>query len=406
MESTRFQSKILLNHKRMEALWSNPLYIGTRFVQVAKQKGFTLKQIKEFKSQQEAYQLTKQKKAKLPYFPILRPPGSYQCDLMFLNNPRNKTKQLPVLCFIDTNTRYAYTYLLKSKEAFEVQKAFGKFMMESKGKCQFLQSDNGSEFINKELQKWLKENDVIHSTVEPGDHKGQGSVERFNKTIKFLITQITDQTGMPWTDFLPQITENYNNRVHSAIGVAPADADDNEGRFARYLSYLDARKELDKFQVGDQVRKELYRHALEKGPVRWSKEVFTVKSIEGNHVVLNDGTKFQYHNLQKIDGVAEKAQGPTDEERAQVVKAKKKERDFRAEGIAKAEEFDGEQFVGRRFRKKYGKKWVNGVVMKYDKPKRGDPKNGFNWLVVHDDQDEETVDYAELMKYLVKTKKA
>jgi len=74
------------------------------------------------------------------YFPILRPPGSFQMDLMFLDNPRNKTKQLPILCFIDTNTtRFAYTYLLKNKGADEVFQATRKFIYDSKGQCQFLQ---------------------------------------------------------------------------------------------------------------------------------------------------------------------------------------------------------------------------------------------------------------------------
>jgi len=41
----------------MEELWNNPLYIpGTRFTQEARKRGFSLKEIKEFVAQQEAYQ--------------------------------------------------------------------------------------------------------------------------------------------------------------------------------------------------------------------------------------------------------------------------------------------------------------------------------------------------------------
>jgi hypothetical protein len=382
----------------MEELWNNPLFIGTRFTQEAKKIGFSLKEIKEFVAKQEAYQQTKQKGGTIDYFPILRPPGSFQMDLMFLDNPRNKTKQLPILCFIDTNTRYAYTYLLKNKTADEVLRATNDFLYDSKGKCQFVQSDNGSEFINKKIEQLFTEHGVSHSTVEPGDHRGQGAVERFNKTLKGLVLLIVNQ-GFDWTKFLPQITENYNHRVHSAIGVAPVDATENEGRYVRYLQYLDARKRLLEFKPGDQVRKELFRHALEKGGLRWSKQVFTVKAIEGNHVVLDDDTNWQYYNLQKISGV-EKAAGPSDEERQQVRVEKKKERDFRAEGIERAEAFDGSVYVGRKIRKKFGNRWFTGKVEKYDLPRRGDPK-GFNWLIRYPDGDSETMDFKELQAHLV-----
>lgn len=384
----------------LKELWNNPLYIGTRFTQEARKRGFSLKDIKEFVARQEAYQQTKQKGGTPEYFPILRPPGSYQMDLMFVDNPRNKTKQLPILCAIDTNSRYAYTYLLKNKGADEVYKAVSKFITDSmkRSPCRWVQSDNGSEFINKNVEKLLKDNGIDHTYSEPGDHRAQGMVERFNKTLRSLITMITNQ-GFSWVDFLPQMTENYNGRVHSSIGMAPEDAHDDQGRTVRYLEYLDAKKKLEQFRVGDQVRKELYRHALEKGGVRWSKQIYTVKAIEKNHVVLDDDSKFQYYNLQKVSGV-DKATGPSDAERQTVKKEKKKERDFRAEGIQKHEEFDGQQYVGRRVRKKYSGKWVYGTVVKYDRPKRGDPR-GFNWLIRHDDQDEETMDFKELQGALI-----
>ena len=387
----------------MEELWSDPRFIGTRFHQEARKRGFTTKQIKEFVAQQEAHQLTKTKGTqKVIYFPILRQPGFYQADLMFIDNPRNKSKQLPILCIIDTNTRFAYTYLLKNKTEQEVLSAFHKFFIDNKYKCNEIQTDNGSEFINKSVEKLITDSGVVHSLAEPNDHNAQGSIERFNQTLRRLVTLTTDQTGLPWTDFLPQITENYNHRVNRAIGMEPAEATDDEGRYTRYLQYLDAKKKLNEFKTGDQVRKELYRHKLEKGPVRWSKEVFTVKEIVDNHVVLNDDTNWQYYNLQKISGVTKPSVGPTDKDRQEVKKEKKVVRNFRAEGIEKLQDtFNGDAYVGTKIRKKYGNKWVDGVVESYTKPKRGDPSLGFNWIVRHSDGDQETVSLAEMKKYEV-----
>jgi hypothetical protein len=162
---------------------------------------------------------------------------------------------------------------------------------------------------------------------------------------------------------------------------------------------LEARKRLEEFKPGDQVRKQLDRNKFAKGTVRWSKEVFTVKAIVDNHVVLNDDTNFQYYNLQKIAEVLHKANGETDQERETTKKEKKSVRDFSKEGIDPLEAFDGTQYVGRKISKKFGKKTYVGQVVEYKKPAKGDGSVGYNWVVKYSDSDEETMSLKEMKQY-------
>ena len=88
---------------------------------------------------------------------------------------------------------------------------------------------------------------------------------------------------------------------------------------------------------------------------------------------------------------------------AQVEKqANKKERAFKKSGLDKAKAFDGEIYVGKKIRKKFGDgKYYEGVVSKYDSKARGDPSKGFRWKVTYEDGDSETMSLEELNNYMV-----
>jgi hypothetical protein len=51
-------------------------------------------------------------------------------------------------------------------------------------------------------------------------------------------------------------------------------------------------------------------------------------------------------------------------------------------------------------RKPYGGETINGEIVRY-KRSRGDPLRNYDWLVRHEDGDEETMNVAELKKYIV-----
>lgn len=392
-----------MSEAELQALYTNPSYVGGRFKVEAKKLGFKPKQIDDFIKSQESAQINKQKVGAVDYYPIWgRGKGSYQADLMFYPSFHSKTKLLPVLCVINVNTRMAYCYLLKTKGALEVALGLRKFIHDcGTSRNSFLQTDNGSEFLNKDVQILLKENEIEHETVEPGDHTGQAMVERFNGSIKALLKLYTDATDLPWMDVLHQIVDNYNHRVNREMGVAPIDATETQNMRGRELQYEKAKEQMNKFSVGDTVRKKIIkRQGFDKGRTEYSHTLYTITLRDHNHFILSDGSRAMYYNLQKVGAVVKApSRVNKDEERVVVRKEKKVVRDLAKEGIDKHKEAVVEPLIGTKLRKN----GHMGEVVSYKRSLRGDPTLNSDWTVLWDDKSTETMNLGEIEKYRIKT---
>lgn len=308
----------------------------TSFIARAKHLGFKHKDVLEFLKAQEVAQLNKERGGKRHYFPIWgRGPGSYQCDLMFMDNPRNHAKQLPILNIIDVNSRMLYAFILKDKTNAEVLKALMSWVDAAKERPVFLQSDNGKEFVGSAVEKFLAQHGILHGTVEPEDHQGQAMVERVNETMRRLFRLYEGAVKKPWTSGFDDLVWNYNHRVHSAIDLPPAEATDFAGLAQRRAQYERAQKDFSAFHVGDKVRKLIHSGYFDKGKASWSTAVYTIVGTNGYHLFeLSDGSYAKHYDLQlvkdvqKPDALPEGLVAP-----AIVKKAKKVARTLNKEGI-------------------------------------------------------------------------
>ena len=64
-----------------------------------------------------------------------------------------------------------------------------------KYKITIITSDNGKEFMNIKVQRYLKEEHIEHFNNEPGDHHTMGKIERFNRTLKQRLVKINKATN-------------------------------------------------------------------------------------------------------------------------------------------------------------------------------------------------------------------
>lgn len=207
-------------------------------------------------------------------------PGNLQMDLIdYSNNPDNKYKY--ILTIIDIFTKQANAIPIRKKSTKNVIKAFLK-SIELFDKIKVLQTDNGSEFINEDFQKLLRDKNIKHILSLPSKPQSNGVVERFNGTLKNYIQRNITFTGRKkWKNDIKKFIENYNNTPQKTIGVSPNSMDDTtkKDNIDKYLSSKKNRQ-IQKYQVGDYVRLKLEKGKLgKKSTINWTKKVYEIRRV-------------------------------------------------------------------------------------------------------------------------------
>ena len=123
---------------------------------------------------------------------------------------------------IDHFSKFGFSFLLKNKNAKTIldciKECFSKY-----GNPDEFGSDNGKEFSNKNLNEYLKSNNIKFIHGKAYNPKSQGCVERLNRTlkIKLLSKYLDDKETFNIMQANNEIIFNYNNSVHSTTLYKP-----------------------------------------------------------------------------------------------------------------------------------------------------------------------------------------
>ncbi len=132
-----------------------------------------------------------------------------------------------ILTIIDVYSKFGWAFPLKAKSGMDVSSTLSSlfFML---GPPQIFQSDNGEEFINKEMDALIKEFDISFLHSRPRHPQTQGQVERFNQTLtrslqKFIYEESEGhiEGDKVWTKYLSRVVYMYNLAKHSATRKTP-----------------------------------------------------------------------------------------------------------------------------------------------------------------------------------------
>lgn len=182
---------------------------------------------------------------------------------------------------INAFTKFAYAVPLKTKTGVEVARALEPILVSNKMK--YLQTDNGKEYYNKNVQALLKKHNVIH--YSSFSEKKAAIVERFNRTLKTrMYRAFSEQGHYRWLTLLPKLVNEYNNTVHRTIGMKPREVNECNERlvFERIKRNTAPRQRVKQiFKVGDRVRVSKYKMVFAKGYTpNWTNEIFTVYRVQ------------------------------------------------------------------------------------------------------------------------------
>ena len=166
---------------------------------------------------------------------------------------------------------------LKTKQGQELVKAF-RTILYSGRKPLKLQTDKGTEFLNRQFQKFLRDNNIDFFTVNSGLKSSM--IERFNRKFKNkMYKYFTAKNTLSYIDVLPQLVSSYNNTYHRSIKMKPTQVTKaNESKVWDTLYDGDVQKQVRfKFEVGDRVRISKVKRMFEKSYLpNFTEEMFTV----------------------------------------------------------------------------------------------------------------------------------
>ena len=238
------------------------------------------KQVQDWLSQQDVYTLHKPARRHYKRSRVIVPgiDAQFQADLVDVQNLSRYNKGYKyLLTCIDIFSKYAWVVPLKTKQGQELVKAF-QMILSSGRKPNKLQTDQGTEFLNRVFQKFLRDNNIDFFTVNSG--LKASVVERFNRTFKNkMYKYFTAKNTLTYINVLPQLVSSYNNTYHRSIKMKPSEVTRaNETKVWDTLYGNDVEKRVRfKFQVGDRVRISRVKRMFEKSYLpNFTEEMFTV----------------------------------------------------------------------------------------------------------------------------------
>lgn len=187
-----------------------------------------------------------------------------------------------ILVVINCFSKFVWAVALKTKTGLDVSKALYS-IFESTTPPDNLQTDMGTEFLNREVKKILKKYKIHH--YQTYSEKKASIVERVNRTLKSIVwKEFSFRGNYKWIDYLDEAVHIYNNKKHRTIGMKPIEVNANNEQHLLQTVY-NRIKRVDlksiKFNVGDHVRISKLRQIFDKNYYpNWSTEIFTISEIK------------------------------------------------------------------------------------------------------------------------------
>ena len=309
-------------------MFSDPLTVGGRdkIYERIKEKyiGISRRNIMNYLKNQETWQLRKP----VPKNHVTRPIisnsiGSHlEMDLIDMQKYAHYNSGINwILVIVDVFSKKAWAFPLKDKSATTVSKQVSSFL-DSEKYVSKIQSDNGPEFKNLEMESVFNEHNVKHIFSKSYTPQTNGAVERLNQTLKNMIfNYMTYHRTYRWFEILPSIISNYNTSRHSSTGMTPdrlhETQDNNLLKEVQKKLVNKAKASVHpapQYNKGDYVRIAISRlpenrsNSMFKSIEKWTTDIYQIERIMRepdkpwkNPLYYVDGTYYTAYELQKID---------------------------------------------------------------------------------------------------------
>jgi len=297
---------------------NNPLAYTGSMRNLVKESGSAAAETKQWLETQPTYTLHRPVKRRFPTKPY-RTGGidhQWQTDLVDMqSHKKNNNGYAYILTAIDVFSRYAFAEAIKSKR--DVKSAMEKIFKRSGGRKPLaLQSDQGTEFENKDMRVFYKKNKIKKFSVK-SPYKA-AIVERFHRTLRGrMFRYFTKNATYKWIDVLQALVKGYNGTKHKSLDGSSPNSITKENEMeiwsARNNNNIKSSKPAS-FKIGDIVRLAKAKKTFDRGYTpNWTEELFRVHGVNRRQMPIMyviedwDGSviegKFYKEELQKVANV-------------------------------------------------------------------------------------------------------
>ena len=127
-----------------------------------------------------------------------------------------------VLVAIDSVTRYAWAFPLKTRETKEIVDKLNKNLFLIAGLPRYLVCDRAAEFTAAQMKEVLHELAVTQKLCTTFNPTSNSAAERLNRTLLQLLRSLLfDQDEKHWDDLLPLCMYFYNVGYHKSLDNSP-----------------------------------------------------------------------------------------------------------------------------------------------------------------------------------------
>ncbi|KAM4031919.1 uncharacterized protein ACNLHF_019304 [Anomaloglossus baeobatrachus] len=125
------------------------------------------------------------------------------------------------LVMTDHFTKYAVAVPTIDQTAESAAEAVCKHFIQVFGCPKRIHSDQGACFQGTLMTELYQLYGIERSRTTPYHPQGNGTCERFNRTLLQMLRTLEDSQKARWPEYLPELMWAYNNRVHSTTGYSP-----------------------------------------------------------------------------------------------------------------------------------------------------------------------------------------
>jgi hypothetical protein len=241
---------------------------------------------------------------------ITKKPGYIQIDCINMQSYPYQGYNAAVQA-VDAFSKKVWSFPCKGQTGANVVKALETFQKDGMV-ITYIQSDNGSEFVNEETAAWLQKHpSITWKNSKPHSPASNGIIESKNGQIKKLLFQLMKtRQDNDWVTLMPLVCKNLNSTMTFATKQSPDELQFNTTHHEEAGNMIQAaankryktKGKGNDLQVGDHVRMRLqYDSANIKSAAKlgyYGEEVYKVTDIVHNNKYANLTSSYRLENVE------------------------------------------------------------------------------------------------------------